>query len=60
MNTKVSVFAPLDQDTERRCALAKIYSILIRLSDELEEVSNGADTDSKENSLETIDAIPEL
>lgn len=60
MNTNNSVFAPLDQDTERRRVLAKIYSILIRLSDELEEVSDGADADSKAKNLETIETKPEL
>lgn len=60
MNTNTSVFAPLDQDAERRRVLAKIYSILIRLSEELDEVSDGADADSKENNLEAIEAIPEL
>ena len=60
MKKNNSVFAPLDQDTERRRVLAKIYSILIRLSDELEEVSDGADTDNKENDLETIETKPEL
>ncbi|MBI5932707.1 MAG: hypothetical protein HY867_03280 [Chloroflexi bacterium] len=33
-------FYPLDNDTERRRALAKIYSLLIKLTEEIENASS--------------------
>ena len=52
MTTTVSIFAPLDQDIERWRVLAKVYSLLIRLSEELEKSSDKADPASKEDVLE--------
>ena len=39
MPQEISIFAQIDQDAERRRALAKVYSLLIRLAEEIEESS---------------------
>jgi len=47
----ISIFIPADPDSERRCALAKVYSLLIRLAEETENHSASTDTAPKEEKI---------
>jgi hypothetical protein len=45
---KQYLFSPTDAEEERRRALAKIYSLLIRLAEEFEELSKEEATENPE------------
>ena len=52
MTLSISVFSQLDTDEERRQALAKVYSLLIRLAEEAEKSTKLSDSHPKEEKFE--------
>lgn len=51
MNNSISIFAPVDLNEERRVALAKIYSLLIRLAESQDEISEKLSVTPKEEKV---------